>query len=206
MNSFPLRAQTLTGELYTFSMLDIPMRISNKTFVLARKPNSPIMRLDDITRGMDIPGLFEGDIIKANGKEYLINYMRGFRASSSDSVAYLDELEDYQVIGNIYTNEFPIKCALLRKIVYKYRDNKIKIDDITGIYNGYAIVRGVTDRLCPDELQQDAGFTYNNTKVFFGDIVEGEVLTMYCGRPVINVNDKIYDVIRKTNIGGKEKC
>lgn len=203
MNSYRMRAFTHDGSLYTFSMLDVPMHISENEFVLALKRDSPILLADRIMRGMDILSLFEGDIIESDGIKYVIQYMRGFRACSSDNdIKFLYELKDYSVVGNIFNMDFPRKVPLRKKLNFRYRNSKIKLEDITGTYKGYAIVRGITTRLDPCELQQDAGLTYKGNTVFFGDIVDGYTLDMYYGRPVIRKPDGIYDIIKKQFIGG----
>lgn len=203
MNSYNMRAFTLNDELYTFSMLDIPIRITEKEFILAMKPRSPILKIDNIMRGMDLPNIFEGDIISGDGVVYLVHYLRGFRASDSDGIVkHLYEFKDIQVISNIFNTDFPIKAALKKKLLFKYRDRKLKMENITGIYKNHMVVRGITTKLDPSELQQEAGFSYKGNTVFFGDMIEGYPVELYYGRPCICKPEGMYDIIKKQIIGG----
>ena len=203
MNFYKMRAFTLTGELYSFSISDVPTRISATEFILALKPDSPILLSKHIMRGLDIDNLFEGDIISSGGEKYVVNYMRGFRATSEKGeLKYLYEFDDYEVIGNVFTMDFPIRAPLRKTMVFKYRNSKIQIKDITGIYKGYVVVKGLTVKLDPTELQQEAGFSYKGDTVFFGDLIEGCPVHLYKGRLVIQKADGIYDLIKEQYIGG----
>ena len=203
MNSYNMRAFTREGDLYTFSVRDVPMHISDKEFVLALKRDSPILKSDVIMRGTDVGDLFEGDIVESDGIKYVVQYMRGFRlCSANNDIKFLYELKNYKVVGNIFTEDFPRRVPLRKKLCFRYRNSRVKLDDITGVYKGYAIVRGITSKLDPCELQQDAGLTYKGNTIFFGDIVDGQIVYMYYGRPVIKTPNGIYDIIKEQIIGG----
>lgn len=203
MNFYSLKTYTVRNEPYIFSMLDMPFKISEKRFILAAKKNSPILRSDRILRGMDIPDLYEGDILRWNSDEWLVQYMRGFRLiNRKTEVKMLYEISDYEILGDIYTLDFPVDPAIKKELTFKYRDDRIRLSDITGMYKNKLIVRGVTDKLDPTELQLEAGLALNDRSLYFGDLIKGKPLELYYGRPCIKTSDGVYDIETNQLIGG----
>lgn len=195
MNSYNLRAFSTKGEPRVFTIRDIPTRITRDLFILSLVPNSPILRMDTITRGTDILDLFEGDALLVNGKEYRISYLRGFVAISEDKeMIQIRDLKDYQIIKQ---SQKPSKSML-----FKFRGQVLNISNIIGAYGGYAVINNIKDRVDPGEIQQDAGFTINKKRIFYGDLFEGYPVIMKDGRPSIKVGDKVYDISINKNQKG----
>lgn len=200
---YPLRARTVSGELYTFTMSNIPLRIDSKTFVLAKIPNSPILKWNTIQRGLDIPDIFEGDILEIEGKLYLLGYERGFNLVAEDCVSgydYLYNHKDYKVVGNIYTMKFPKQLKAVKRLTFKYENRIVPINLITGYYQDNPIATGVSHYVDMDRLQQSAGISINNQKIFFGDMLNGCPVELYMGRVVIKYRSNYLDLANNTVI------
>ena len=198
---YPIKAKTLSGDWFEFSIADIPCYINENEFILLRRVNSPILRAGLVLRGCDLPGVFEGDVLLHEGIEYTVHYHCGFVCKDADkNNKYLYELKGYEKLGNIVDME---NCAynFPKKIYYKYRDVPIFPRSIKGATADKVIIEGfgVTSHF-NEEVRQEARLSYERKKLYFGDLVEGYPLELYYGRPVIKHDGIIYDIIAKQNI------
>lgn len=190
MTSYKFRAMSVTGEPYIFTMLDIPTKITQDTFVLSLVPNSPILRYDTIVRGMDCFDLFEGDRIEVDGTEYTIVYQKGFVAMTDDRHSLkIADIKDYKVLS--------ISSTPSKSLMFRYRGTTISIANIVGAYSDYVILNNVKGHIDPSEIQQDAAFSINRNRIFFGDLYNGYPVFMHKGCACIRVNGEVYDILSK---------
>lgn len=200
MYSYPLRALSKKGGLAVpFTLGDGPCRIDDNYFILTERPGSPLLRYDMILRGMDIPGIFEGDILLDNGKEFVIQYQRGFMAVSKDKEQKsLSSIPNIQVVSNIYKrNDFVIPKLLA--MMYKIRESDLfELDCILGVNEGNLILNYKEGMLVPEhEIKQYAGITYLGNSMYFGDEINGNKLMLRQGRCAILDGDKYLDIAKK---------
>jgi hypothetical protein len=201
MNAYNMRAFTLDGELFPFTVRDVPAKLTDNQFILTLRPGTPILLSDKIMRGADYINLYEGDIVESEGKKYLICYSRGFFAITEESeMKLLHELVNPRVIGNYFKSHFKYELQLRSKINFKYRDKIFNLSDILGVYNTSAVIIRVAHLVDPTEIQQEAGFCIKGTRMFFGDMHEGGILGLNYGRPSIIKDGEIYDIVRKEYI------
>lgn len=206
-NCYPIKARTKSGDFYEFKVTDVPVFLDREHFVLLNKSDSPILKKGLCIRGCDISNIFEGDIIESEGVEYLVRYQRGFFCKDkNNNTKYLYELHDIKHIGHYLDTPWPgVKMTFPAKMYYKYHDALIVPKSFVGCDKGKVIIADIPNRVRPEELQQEAKITYNNTKIFFGDLVDGYPVELYYGRPVIRYDDVIYDISREMNIKGEIK-
>lgn len=202
---YPVKAFTRQGDLYEFSATDVPCYINKDEFVLLRKPDSPILQGGLLVRGCDIPGIFEGDILVSEGVEYVVQYRRGFVCKDANKRSkYLYQLKDYERIGSVLDRE-DCTYTFPKKIYYKYRGNLIFPRSVQGAADNKVIIEGLGVTSHFDEIRQEARISYEDKKLYFGDLVDGYPLELYYGRPVIRHDDVVYDIVSKLNIQGEEK-
>lgn len=164
------------------------------------------MKLGNYTRGSDIPDLFEGDILEHNGKQYVIQYTRGFLAAGPDKeFLFLNQVRDFKKVGTIYDSNTSSRIPLMSKIPYKYEDLLFYYENIIGPYGTDAIiVEGSKAPVKVADVQQYAGFAYLGQKIFFGDLVDGRPVTMHGGRAVLTTTQGYYDLVKKRYLVGDE--
>lgn len=156
-------------DVVQFKLKDGPCPISEDYFVLLNRPGTPILRYDSIMRGMDIPGVYEGDIISFKHKDYMIKYQKGYNAVSlSGEVLDISKLKYLKVKTHMYfQNSFkPIVPTLIRM---RIRGKIYPIKKIFGATKKGIVVNerglGVVEI---NEIQQDAGMRVDGKKVYFG--------------------------------------
>ena len=180
MQSIRLRALTRTGEPYIFEPADVPVRIWEDAFILARRPNSPILRLSSLVRMMDHMDVGEGDRVLIDGQEYTARYYRGF---------YFEDADGNKIPSNNVTQckVFSLGTETMSRIQFRTRTGAFQLSAILGYVNGK--VYTAHDRIAfqPEELKVSAGFVYQGQKLCYGDKVDGVPLSMLRGRPVIAV-------------------
>lgn len=193
MNSYKLRALSLKGEPVLFDVTDIPVKISETTFVLAAKPDTPIMWANTISRGTEDGSFFEGDVVKYNDICYRIIFNRGFKAvtAEKEEVRYLREIQGAEVIS--------YGASSASSLVYRARGRSFLLGDIIGAYSGFALVSTLKEKVDPVEFQQDAGFSVCRNRLFYGDPYNGSWLVMKSGRPCVRVDGEYVDITRKEN-------
>ena len=203
-NFYPIKARTKSGDFYEFKVTDVPVYLDQEHFVLLNKNDSPILKKGLCIRGCDIPGIFEGDILEEDGVQYLVRYQRGFFCKDQNNeTKYLYELRDAKKVGTLFDTPWPsARVAFPTKMYYKYHGSLIFPKSILGCYEGRILVADFSDKVRPEEIQQDAKLTYAGEKIFFGDLVDGYPVELYYGRPVVKHDNIIYDIVRKMNIKG----
>lgn len=198
MKNFILRASTLTNEFLTFTLNDIPLRYDDTHLALIAKPGTPLLDATSIVRGDPETNLFEGDIVSSDNHTYVICYERGFYAIDSDhAVRYLYTLNSPKVIGNYWTDGFPVKVTKSKRQLFKYEDKIFRIMDIIGDYGSHILIRSNTNPIDPNLCKQEACLSYNKTRVFLGDTIEDSVVELTGGRICINKDGKYYDLSTK---------
>lgn len=191
-----MEAFTKDGKFFAFKLSDVPINIDHQHFILANKENTPILKLGLCRRGCDIPDVYEGDILNCDGEEHVLQYQRGFiLLNENRRRRYLWEFDNFKVVGNIYDTEwaFSINCA--KSVRYRYNNTLLYPKSFAGYYKGKILLEGTNTKVSPRFIQQEACFTYEGEKIFFGDLIEGYPVELYYGRPVIKHDDIIHDVI-----------
>lgn len=190
MRSYPLRATSVCGKyLYSFSLEDAPIPLDNETFVLSNVPNSPILLYNSILKGCDVEDFFAGDIVRVNGKDYLLSYHRGLVGKSLDEEAdllYLDDIGNFDMVSNIYNRKVDMLSRQL-SFPYKWKDTTFYLEKIYGMKDGMLLVNVKGGLMIPpNEIQQYAGIRgVQGEKVFFGDygtrLVNGQIIATVNG-------------------------
>ena len=202
---YPIKARTRDGDWYVFTELDVPCFINNNEYILLRKPNSPILQAGLIMRGCDIPDIFEGDRILADGVEYTVIYHCGFICRDAEkNTRYLYEFDSYKKLGNVIDEE---DCTYVfpKKMYYKFRDFQIFPRAIKGATADKVIIDNLGATYHFEEVRQEARISYERKKLYFGDLVSGYPLVLYYGRPVIKHDDIIFDVVTKKEIAHRKE-
>ena len=83
---------------------------------------------------------------------------------------------------------------------YKFRDFQIFPRSIKGATADKVIIDNLGATYHFDEVRQEARISYERKKLYFGDLVNGYPLVMYYGRPVIQHDNIIFDVVTKKEI------
>lgn len=197
MRCFTMKALTLNNTWCSFEINDVPTRFNQSEFALIRRESSPRLLIKSIRRGDPDTGLCEGDIIAWNNERWLVCYERGFYVINESYVTQtLDKLDDYELVGDCFSSEFPIPILKRNKCLFKYRDTVFRLEDIVGAYDkDHIILRCLSHPIPISEVSQDAGIMMNKQRMYFGDVTEEGVLDLYKGRVAFRKDDKFYDAI-----------
>lgn len=171
MNYYPLIAMNKAGtDMVQFSLEDGICPITADLFILTNRSGSPILRYDTILRGMDIPNIYEGDIITYKQRDYIVKYQRGFNAISIDGqVINLQWVKDIKVKTHMYFQDI-FKRIELTKIRYRCGDFYFTIRKIYGATKTHLIVNDRNKKFLPlTEIQQDAGISMCNKRLYYGN-------------------------------------
>lgn len=195
MQSLILKTTTVDGAWFPFTIFDIPCRVDENHFVLLNRPYTPVLNLNSIRRG-DASGYYEGDILRVNGREYVVCYRRGFYAISVDlHIIYLHQLpEDTMYVGDYMDLDFPVVVSFRNAVLYKYKNTIFRLEDIVGMHEGLIVTRVFDRPIKPADVQQSCGMSINNTKLYFGDIVEDSPVELIGGRVCIRKADGAFDI------------
>ena len=171
-NYYPLIALTATKkDMVDFTLEDGPCPVDEEHFVLLNRPGTPILSYATVLRGMDIPGVFEGDIISFEGTDYIVKYQRGFNAISIDKskIITLENITAENVKTHMF---FQRSFDWIEPATIKFRVNQNKFFTFQNIYGYFDGRLLFTDsKLCKQKeiiAQQDAGVTYQGKKACFG--------------------------------------
>lgn len=193
-----LCAKTSNGALYRFSLSDVPVCIDEHHFALLNKENSPLLLINTLVAGMDIPDLYEGTIIKSDNKLYTISFKRGFAAM--DNFRNVFKLSDISTPYTIEGEVASFEGLCRQRISYRHKDTNFQIKDIIGIVNGNLIIKEYYTRIPLNEVQQFAGTSYKGSKVYFGDKLDGGTVVMHKGRVCIYDGATYLDIVDRKEV------
>lgn len=196
MHCFIMKARTLNGDWFNFTMEDIPTRFTPTEFALLHKPNTPRLLLNQILRGDESTGLYEGDIIHSEDCDWLVCYERGFYAINADRVTrHLYTFTEHKRVGTCFDTEFPITISLRSRHMFKYKDKTFRLEDIVGPHDASSIIlRSCSDAVPCADIQQDCGVVRNKSRLYLGDRFEDGTIELYKGRIAVCNNDGYTDV------------
>lgn len=195
MNCFIMKAVTLDGEWFEFTMANIPTLIDSDTFVLMGLPGSPIMKFSTIKRGDWETGLYEGDVIQSGGDNWVVCYERGFQIINADYVVrHLYHIDDWEVIDSYDNGAFIVPITVKKKHLFKYNDTVFRFNDIVGAYDGNLIIRCCKGPVPCDEVKQTCGLRKNGTMLYLGNLIDRAPIELRGGRLTICKDNKIIDV------------
>lgn len=178
MSSCRLRGITPYGQVYYFVPGDIPVRVYEDRFILARNPEVPAMLVNTVCRVMDHMDVGEGDVVEIDGTNYTVSYVKGFILTSESGV--IIPSNRIETCGIISVCDTP--CT---KLQFRAGGVTFRIQAFLGCYGNKAVISHVP-KLCDiDEIRIGAGFVYQKQKVFYGDTVEGYEVVMWHGRPCL---------------------
>ena len=193
-NGFIMRAPTVDGSWFSFYIEDCPSKLSEETFVLLNKPGTPIMYCD-VFRGDAETGLFEGDIILCEGRDWLICYDRGFYAINRDyQIKYLFQLKDWRHLGVAdHDMHFPIKYARRKHHLFCHLGGVFSLWGIQDCTDEGVLL---TDRTVvkSSDIHQEVCATWNKRRMYLGYIYDNKVLELNGGRLSYSVDNKCYDI------------
>ena len=198
-----MRALSPTGIWIDFILSDGMCPVNNELFILPKRPGTPFLRYDTILRGMDIPNLFEGDILLSNEKQYVICYKSGFYAlpiKRDSPCILLSELTNYKRISNIYKRP-DVLIDRPSKLNLKYHDTIFTYAEIFDVVNNNFHVNAYNGMLIPiNATQQDARITYEGRHLYFGDFVEDGEVVLRKGVCALRKNMRYYSIKTKGEI------
>ena len=192
MSTYPLKALSKDRkELVVFGIEDGPCPLDSNFFVLTKRPGSPILRYDSILRGMDVPNLFEGDIIESNGTQYIIKYHRGFNAISLEGdTLEIKDLRRAKVVDQLYFQDnFKKKYPTRHKYIIDGVDTEFT--RFMGATETGVIINDSNLPVVPFfKVMQNTGMRYKGNKLYFGNIINNCPVVLYKGNIVIIENGK----------------
>lgn len=196
-----MKALTLDGAWFPFTMQDVPTRFNTSEFALMQRPNTPRLLLENIRRGDEFSGTYEGDIIHAEGQKWMVCYERGFYAINEDHVTrHLHTFESFEIVDNCFNSEFPIPILMRSKHLFKYDDTVFRFEDIIGSYDAtHIILRSCSAPVPSDKIQQDCGISIDGVRAYLGDVFKGRRVCLYKGRIAFAESNSFVDV----TTGGK---
>lgn len=187
MQSCRFRAIDTAGGKHYFNIADVPVRITETTFVLANVPDSPILMLESVVRMLDHMDVGEGDVVLFRRQEYVATYNHGFQFTNNNGTVFPSNQVDACEVLSVGTQTMsPIRL--------KSPNNAFRLPAILGIYEGKIITAHDPVPCSPEDLQVSAGFVYQRQKVYYGDIIDGEPLVMWHGRPAIKTPDGYIEI------------
>ena len=194
MQSLRLRALTRKGEPFLFEPADVPVRIWEDAFILARRPGTPLLQLNSVVRVMDHLDVGEGDGVLIDGVEHIARYYQGF---------YFERPDGTKIPSNLVTQceVFSIGSETQSRIQLRSRSGAFRIFAFLGFFEGKVLTAHDPSPFYPEELRVGAGFVYQGQKLCYGDQIDGSPLLMWHGRPVIKVPEGYLEIPTHKIIG-----
>lgn len=202
MNVFSLRARTLKGEFYVFTVLDVPVITGENVITLLGRKFSPLLQLDSVVVGTE-EGLFVGDVIRdANREKYIITYNNGVRAISKRTrkLYALYELEGIRVIGQASRSERVKYRVSTPELVFRCNDTLFTLNDIIGKHRRDLIILSTPEPMRVEDVRQNTHVVINRQTIFLGDTYLGKQVTFVCGCVCIQNEFGAYDILNKQYI------
>lgn len=198
-----MKALTHNKDWFEFSMADLPTLFTPNEFVLLNRPNTPRLLFKSIRRGDSESGLFEGDIIEMDGREWLICYERGFYAIDSNYIIkHLYTLRDFKVLGTCSEIKSPVPINFRTKHLFSYDGNIFRLNDIIGAYEGKLLLRSLSEPVDVSLIKQECCVTYNGSRVYLGDELDIGTVVLRGGRITVSKEDKIIDIVTGEELYG----
>ncbi len=204
-NTLIMRAyKKYSNELYEFSVEDIPVLVDSDEFILLNRRNSPRLCSNEIFVGCKEFHVFDGDVVLADGVEYLIRYNHGFYATDvSGHNRYLYEFNDIKPVSTYRGTEFEGMFSVRAKILFKSGHAMFSLTDILCGTDDSMWINGIKHDVKTQDIQQFTGSIYAGKAVFFGDsIVHGRV-SLHGGRVVAISEKGCFDLYRKEMLDGR---
>ena len=172
-----LRAIDTSGRPVIFTPADVPVRTHEELFILANNLPSPLLQLDTVVRMMDHLDLGEGDRVKSDGVIYTVSYNKGFIFTSPTGII---------IPSNSFNGPYEVLSigrGPASRLQFKNADTSFNIAAFLGLYEGQTVTSHVLSPCDPNAVQVNAGFSYQRQKLYYGDIVDGNEVIMWHGRP-----------------------
>lgn len=194
-----LRAVSLKGEFVHFKMSDCPVILSDKTVVLLNRPNSPILQLRSIARGLDDESLFETDFV-LDGKDNLLGYVvydKGFKIYNPKTNDVEPFPEDFKVLPNATVNTIPDTKYQNRVIWFVGKDTPFGIQSIVVAEGdtGYVFSKNLKS-IDLSNVKFTTGYRKNNTEICFGDQLSDGYVVMHDNHPMVKTKQGFRELRR----------
>lgn len=201
MNVCSMRAKTLTGDFYEFTVLDIPVLTGGDELVLLGRKSSPILKYSTITIGSDV-GVYVGDVLYEDGQEWYVSMCKGVMACSFTTSEWkrLYNFKSLNVVRQVTEKEWKRYNIGAFQIRFKCRGTVFFIADIVGKYKRDLIVTIFKGRVNVNEVQQDVATTIKRRRIFLGDEYMNSKIIMCYGSLCIQDNFGVYDIIERQYI------
>lgn len=196
MNIYSMRAETLSGDPYEFTVLDAPIIMGENKFVLVNRKFSPILKFDTITLGSGV-GVYVGDVLRdVDGSEWYVAYGRGFYAvhMTKHVKRKLYEFDVLNPVRRLQPEEYEIYHVRKPKLKFKYQGEVFTINDIIGKLNDVIIIRQLSAKVPSSEIQQFTNFMYNKKHIYLGDQYKGMPVVLCYGRVCVQNEFGAYDI------------
>lgn len=195
-NYFLLRALTVDGEWFTFTIADVPIYTDKTHARLLR--GSPVLDMTTIRRGDWESNLYEGDVLHIEDDSWLISYERGFYAINSQyQVKHLYQLGGEAYIEGVakFDIDFPVEYSTKKNHLFCYRDVLFNLTNITAEGSKrHTLLLGNGKQVPIDKTRQDTCLRKNNSRVFLGDKIDGSIVELRGGRIVVKTADGYKDL------------
>lgn len=191
------RALTELGEPFYFSAKDVPVKVYPDIFILAACPGTPLLKVSSMCRAMDHAQLAEGDRVLIEGKKYTLVYHKGFNFVSDSGIIIPSHIvSHYQLLY--------LDSGSKSKLQFKHGDRVFQLPSLFGCMGDKAVISVSPEPVDPAEIQISAGFIYKKEKVFYGDVVEGNEVIMWHGRPCVCKEGSYVEIPTGNLLGGVE--
>ena len=182
-----LRAISETGTPVIFTVDSVPVRITEDKFILANRPDSPILYINSTVRVMDNMDVGEGDTVRIGDKVCTVQYVRGFQFVSES--------------GATFPSNTVKSCELLdvgmksvSAVQFHSPNAAFRLRAFLGMYNGKVVTAHDPIPCASSMIRVSAGFVYQRQKVCYGDEVDGHTLIMWRGRPCIRTREGFIEI------------
>lgn len=177
-----MAAESIDGNIISFTIQDVPVVIDENHFVLAARSGSELLKYCSIRRMMDHLRLGENDVVEIDASAYTVGYQGGFYLSNEEGVRITSDL-----ISNYKVLEHGKSGA--HRILFSAYGHVFDIRNILGTHEGRVAIAGVRQLINPEDMQMSAGFRLNGDRVFFDDHI-----TLWKGRPCMMLKEGALEV------------
>lgn len=201
MNVMSLRARTLDGSWYSFTVLDAPVWIGDDRCIIVGRKFSPIIKLSTITLGCDL-GIYVGDILQDEFGEWIVKYFRGMRAVNMKTrkTRRLYEFKNLWVVRDATPEELELFGISSPQILLKYDDMCFGVKMIIGKYRNDLVVQSSAYPVEMQRVKQYVATFSSRQRLFLGDAYKGSQIIMCYGAVCIQNEFGAYDIVDRRYI------
>lgn len=189
------RALTKDGKPVFFTTRDVPVQIYPDSFILANRPNSPVLTVASMCRAMDHLPVAEGDIVLIDGIQYTTSYNKGFFFVGQSGVRVHPNLVSEYTLVSIGENP-------KHRLLFKHKEHIFQLPSFLGCMDGKVVLSISKEPVDVDSIQVSVGLLHQKRKLFYGDVIDGAEVIMWRGRPCVRREEGYVEVPTGNLLGG----